>query len=186
VPTRAAVVGPDPLKSLYSRPGFLFRRAHQIAVGIFIEECAALALTPPQHSILIAVAHYPGLSQADLSRLVGFDRATVGQVIGGLAARKLVRRAGLRRNMRNHAIELTPRGEQILQRASAAMARTSQRLLSPLSPHERKVFLALLGRVTDELNPSSRSPVRPAGIVEYGGGEMRYATLSPWRRTGRV
>jgi DNA-binding MarR family transcriptional regulator len=186
VPPRTATANPDPLKSLYSRPGFLFRRAHQIAVGIFIEECAALALTPPQHGILIAVAHYPGLSQADLSRLVGFDRATVGQVVRGLAARKLVRRAGSRRNMRNHAIELTPRGEQILRQASAAMARTSQRLLSPLNPNERKIFLELLGRVTDELNPSSRSPVWPAGIADYGGGGMKHAILWQWRRAGRV
>jgi DNA-binding MarR family transcriptional regulator len=175
VPARTAVVNSDPLKSLYSRPGFLFRRAHQIAVGIFIEECAALALTPPQHGILIAVGHYPGLSQADLSRLVGFDRATVGQVVKGLATRKLVRRVNSRRDMRNNAIELTPRGEQILQRASAAMARTSQRLLSPLSPQERKIFLELLGRVTDELNPSSRSPVRPTGIADYGDGGMKRA-----------
>jgi MarR family transcriptional regulator, lower aerobic nicotinate degradation pathway regulator len=151
----------DPLGPLYLRPGFLFRRAHQIADGIFVEECADLGLTPPQHSVLIAVGHYPQLSQADISRLLGFDRATVGQVVRGLEARSLVRRLGSAKDRRNKAIELTLRGERILLRASAAMARISRRLLLPLDPQERKLLLDLLGRVIDELNPASRSPLKP-------------------------
>jgi len=162
MPPTKADVSSDPLGPLYSRPGFLFRRAHQIADGIFVQECADLGLTPPQHSVLIAVAHYPQLSQADVSRLIGFDRATVGQVVRGLAARNLVRRQGSAKDKRNKTIELTPRGERILLRASAAMARISRRLLTPLNPQERKLLLELLGRVTDELNTASRSPVKPA------------------------
>src|SRR5256885_12122509 len=40
---------PAPLP-LYQRPGFLLRRAHQISVGIFEEQCRPLGLTPPQRS----------------------------------------------------------------------------------------------------------------------------------------
>lgn len=158
----------DPLDPLYSRPGFLFRRAHQIAEGIFVEECVDLGLTPPQHSVLIAVAHYPGISQADVSRLLGFDRATVGQVVRGLAARNLLRRLGSAKDKRNKALELTLRGRRILLRASAAMARISRRLLSPLNLQERELMVDLLGRVIDELNSSSRSPLKPFASPDHG------------------
>lgn len=170
MPAAKADILSDPLGLLYARPGFLFRRAHQIAVGIFIEECAELGLTPPQHSVLIAAAHYPQLSQADVSRLLGFDRATVGQVVKGLAARDLVRRLDSAKDKRNKVIELTPKGARLLRRASAAMARISSRMLSPLSSPQRKVLLELLGRVIDELNPASRTPLKPFTTPELGRG----------------
>lgn len=150
-----------PLGPLYLRPGFLFRRAHQIAQGIFVEECADLKLTPPQSSVLIAVGQYPGISQAEIARLIGFDRATVGQVVRGLATRNLVRRTGSTKDKRNRATELTPRGKRVLLQASPAMARISQRLLSPLNPEQRKLLIDLLSCVVDELNSASRSPLKP-------------------------
>lgn len=171
----------DPLGPLYSRPGFLFRRAHQIADGIFVEECADLELTPPQHSVLIAIAHYPRISQAEVSRLLGFDRATVGQVVRGLAARNLVRRLGSAKDKRNKALELTTRGQRLLKRTSAAMARISRRLLSPLSLPERKLLVALLGRVIDELNSASRSPLRPI-IRLADSAENQTVMDSGWQR----
>ena len=130
----------DSLSVLYSRPGFLFRRAHQIADGIFVEECAELELTPPQHSVLIAVAHHPRISQAEVARLLGFDRATVGQVVRGRARRNLLRRLGSSSDKRNKTIEVTHQGERLLLRASAAMARISRRLLAPLRPQERRLL----------------------------------------------
>ena len=149
-----------PLGRLYSRPGFLFRRAHQIADGIFVEECADLGLTPPQSSVLMVVGQYPGISQADIARLIGFDRATVGQVTRGLVARNLMRRTGSDKDKRNKAVELTPQGERVLLQARAAMARISQRLLSPLKPQERRLLMEILGRMVDQLNSASRSPLK--------------------------
>ncbi len=164
MPARKRNLGADNLAPLYARPGFLLRRAHQIAVGIFVEECAAIPLTPPQHGVLIAADRHPGVSQARLARLIGFDRATVGQVVKGLEARGLLHRLGSAADKRNKAVALTPQGRQILRRAASAMARTSQRLLAPFKPKEREVLMTLLTRLTDELNAASRTPLT-------GGGE---------------
>jgi DNA-binding MarR family transcriptional regulator len=151
------------LDELYSRPGFLLRRAHQIAVGIFVEECAAFGLTPPQHSMLIAIGHCPGLDQAALARAIGFDRATVGQVLGGLEARGLVRRESSPTDKRRKTLILTPEGRSLMKKASAAIARTSERLLAPLRENQRRHFVELLLQLTRELNGASRSPVaRPS------------------------
>jgi DNA-binding MarR family transcriptional regulator len=151
------------LDELYSRPGFLLRRAHQIAVGIFVEECAAFGLTPPQHSVLIAIGHCPGLDQAALARAIGFDRATVGQVLGGLESRGLVRRESSPTDKRRKTLILTPEGRSLMTKASAAIARTSERLLAPLRENQRRHFVELLLQLTRDLNSASRSPVaRPS------------------------
>jgi MarR family transcriptional regulator, lower aerobic nicotinate degradation pathway regulator len=148
-----------PLADLYARPGFLLRRAHQIAVGIFVQECSGFGLTPPQHSALIAVGHCPGLDQAALARALGFDRATIGQVVEGLESRGLLRRRDSPTDKRRKTLALSAKGRALMSQASAAIARTSERLLAPLAAKEREHFVRLLRQLTGELNGASRTPV---------------------------
>jgi len=42
----------NPLDALYHRPGFMLRRAHQIAVSLFLEETGDLRITTTQFGIL--------------------------------------------------------------------------------------------------------------------------------------
>lgn len=150
---------PESLEDLYARPGFLLRRGHQIAVGIFAQECATYGLTPPQHSTLMAIDRCPGLDQAAAARALGFDRATIGQVIEGLESRGLVTRENSTIDKRRKALVLTPRGRTLIKRAAPAIKRTSARLLAPLRASQRKLFVQLLLQLTGELNSASRSPV---------------------------
>jgi len=152
---------PESLADLYSRPGFLLRRGHQIAVGIFVQECAALGLTPPQHGVLVVADNAPGLDQAGIARALGFDRATTGALIQGLERRGLLRRENSSADMRRKALAVTPRGRAMLRRSHAAVRRTSDRLLAPLAAGERRRFVQLLERLTATLNGASRTPVLP-------------------------
>jgi DNA-binding MarR family transcriptional regulator len=154
------VSGPKTLDNLYERPGFLLRRAHQIAVGIFAQECAAYGLTPPQHSTLIVIDRCPGLDQAALARAIGFDRATVGQVLEGMERRGLLKRQSAPGDRRRRSLVLTQQGRALMKRAAPAIQRTSQRLLAPLRASQRRHFVRLLQQLTGELNSASRSPVR--------------------------
>jgi DNA-binding MarR family transcriptional regulator len=135
------------LHDLSRRPGFLLRRAHQVAVAIFAEEVGAIALTPPQHNVLSAVHAHPGSHQTEVSRLVGYDRATVGAVLAGLEARELIRRAGSAADRRLKTLKLTRRGKQLLVASNAAMERINERIVAPLAPRERKTFINLLAKV---------------------------------------
>ena len=175
IPGRAQYTGAAMAKlkldGLYARPGFLLRRAHQIAVGIFVQECAAYGLTPPQHSTLIAIDSCPGLDQAALARAIGFDRATVGQVLEGLESRGLLRRESAAGDRRRKTLVLTAEGQALMRRAAPAIQRTSERLLQPLRASQRKHFVELLQQLTGELNDASRSPVSaPAGDGRTRGG----------------
>jgi DNA-binding MarR family transcriptional regulator len=151
----------ETLDDLYSRPGFLLRRGHQIAVGIFMQECASLGLTSPQHGALVIAENAPGLDQAGIARALGFDPATIGAVIQGLERRGLLRRENSSTDLRRKALVVTPRGRAMLRRAQAAVRRTSDRLLAPLAAGERRRFVQLLDRLTAALNGASRTPVLP-------------------------
>ena len=53
-----------PLEELYQRPGFLIRRAQQIAVSLFLEETGELGITNTQYGILMVLKDRPGIDQA--------------------------------------------------------------------------------------------------------------------------
>ena len=71
----------DPLDELYRRPGFMIRRAHQIAVSLFLEETGELGITTTQYGILVLLKHHDGIDQITVSKLLGLDRSTTGTVL---------------------------------------------------------------------------------------------------------
>ena len=62
------------LRDVYARPGFLLKRAHQVAAAIFIEECREFGMTPSQYGALCALHDFPGIDQIAMGRLIGLDR----------------------------------------------------------------------------------------------------------------
>lgn len=146
------------LHDLSHRPGFLLRRAHQVAVAIFADEVGRIALTPPQHNVLSAVRARPGCHQTEISRMVGYDRATVGALIAALEARQLVKREGNAEDRRLKTLTLTRRGRQLLASSTAAMERINTRILEPLEPKERELFIALLAKIATNNAAPARFP----------------------------
>lgn len=132
---------------LTGRAGFLLRKAHQVAVAVFSDEVGAIPLTPPQHNVLSMLLSHPGCHQTEMGRLVGYDRATVGTVVNGLAARSLLLRSSSATDKRLKTLTLTPKGRQLLKASGMAMDRINERVLAPLTPQERPAFLAMLARV---------------------------------------
>ncbi len=168
------------MEKLYTRPGVLFRRAHQIAVGIFMQEAAEFRLTPPQHSIMFTISRCPGLNQSEVARALGFDRATTGQIITGLEARGLVERSPSAASKRKNALQLTLDGVRTLRAVEEPSKRSSKRLLSPLSADEQRQLIVLITKLTSALNEESRTPLTPLDTEESGAMEE-----APARKTAR-
>jgi MarR family transcriptional regulator, lower aerobic nicotinate degradation pathway regulator len=147
------------LAALYRRPGFLMRRAHQIASGVFEDECGTLGLTQAQHGVLVVAAQRPHADQSALAQALGFDRATTGEIQRGLERRGLIRRTASPRDARKRSIELTSAGRDMLERAAPALERAQQRLLGVLSASERKQLIGLLGQFCDAFNAEARAPL---------------------------
>ena len=151
------------LKDLNSKPGHLIRRAQQIAVAIFIEECAAFDLTPVQYAAMVAIRQHPGTDATRLSSLIALDRSTLGNLLDRLEARKLVERRPSREDKRVKVLDLTAAGASLLKRAETSVRRAQDRILAPLSAEQRKIFMELLERLVALNNEASRAPLRLAG-----------------------
>lgn len=137
------------LQDLHGKPGHLIRRSQQIAVSIFMEECAAHDITPIQYAVLSVLAARPGIDQSTLAGLAALDRATIGDVVARLARRRLLSRVPDARDRRSRVLTLTPRGRRLQEAAEAAVRRAQRRILAPLSAAERKIFLTLLAKLVD-------------------------------------
>jgi DNA-binding MarR family transcriptional regulator len=148
------------MKQVYGKPGHLIRRAQQIAVAIFIEECAAFDITPVQYAALVAIRENPGIDATRLSALVAFDRSTLGNVLERLEAKGVVRRRAGKEDRRVKALALTQVGQELLTAVEPAVERAQARILSPLAPADQATLMALLGQLVELNNESSRVPLR--------------------------
>ena len=149
----------DPIDDLYGRPGFMLRRAHQIAVSLFLEETGDLRITTTQFGILHLLKHRPGLDQISVAKFLGLDRSTTGMVLKTLETAGLIGRTVGKKDRRRRTLALTPAGEKMLLRLRAPAQRVMERQLSAFAPRERKQFLAMLDKFVRAFNESTRVPL---------------------------
>ncbi len=147
------------LEALYQRPGFLLRRAHQIAVSLFTEESAAFNITTTQYGVLVILRVYDDLDQIGVSKKVGLDRSTTGLVIQKLERERLVVRLADPADGRRKIIVLTAKGERLLKDLQEPAARAQEIALSPFEPDEAEQFLRLLDKFVTHFNEKTRAPL---------------------------
>jgi DNA-binding MarR family transcriptional regulator len=154
-----AALSNNPFAELYRRPGFMIRRAHQIAVSLFLEETGALNITTTQYGILFILRHRPGTDQVSVAKLLGLDRSTTGMVVNKLEQAGLIGRGVGLSDRRRRSLELTPAGKIMLARLARPAERAQARVLAALTPRERTQFLDMLDRLTHSHNGSTRVPL---------------------------
>jgi len=152
----------EALASLYGRPAFLIRRAHQIATAVFAEACAELDLTPSQYSALFVLKHRGRMGQNELARAVALDRSTTALVVKHLIARDLVLRFDDPADRRKSILELSDAGRLLLARAETLNSRASAELLSVFDPKQAEAFVSLLDAFAAAYGGPNGSP-RAAG-----------------------
>lgn len=148
------------MDEIYETPGHLIRRAQQIAVAIFMEECDELDLTPVQYAALVAVRDHAGIDATRLASLIAFDRSTIGSVIERMEAKGWITRAGSAEDKRVKLLTITVEGRHLLKRSAAQVERAQQRILAPLKPTDRTKLVALLSELVRANNEASRAPQR--------------------------
>jgi MarR family transcriptional regulator, lower aerobic nicotinate degradation pathway regulator len=146
-----------PVDALDDLPGHHIRRLQQIAVGIFMDETAALNVTPVQFALLFAASKENGLDQRTLAGRIGLDTSTIGAVVDRLEARALIERKVSPDDKRVRLLSVTPAGKKLLQSVMPAMLRAQDRMLAPLPKADRAKFMAMIKRVVEENNAWSRA-----------------------------
>lgn len=158
MPRAAAPPSPPPLDEL---PGHYIRRLQQIAVAIFLEETEGHGITPVQFAALAEVARQPHVDQRTLARSIGYDTSTIGGVIDRLEARGLLQRNASPADRRVRLLTLTSAGQALLDAVMVPMQRAQARMLAPLPPTERSVFMRMLRQLVEANNALSRAPSEP-------------------------
>ena len=101
----------------------------------------------------------PGISQQALSEALGIDRNNVSLIVDKLEARGLLKRAVNGADRRARELTITPDGKKLWRGYRARIRLANDRILSPLKPDEKELFLDMLVRVVE----SNRVHARPGG-----------------------
>lgn len=152
------------MSSLYQRPGFLLRRAHQLSVGLFEHECQTLKLTPPQFGVLHMLMHSEALDQASLARSLGLDKVTVLHVVRGLETRGWLTRQASVTDRRRWTLTLSDEGKAVFLQAQDLAHQASEQLLSPLDGGEQQQLILLLEKLCQGLEAAARTPFDPRSV----------------------
>jgi DNA-binding MarR family transcriptional regulator len=129
--------------------GHLIRRAHQAHDAIFAEATAGYDVTSAQIAALSAIGWHPGIELSALADFIGYDAATIGNLVNRLVSKRLVKRRIGKHDRRTRQLTLTARGEAFLSLVLGQAEHVETRLLAELAPQERKVFIELLLRVVE-------------------------------------
>lgn len=125
--------------------GHLIRRLQQQSNQVFQMQTSAAGFdfTSVQFAALDAIAQQPHIDQATLAVAIGFDRATIGGVIDRMESKGLVQRTISQLDRRAKLLNLTAKGQQLLDASRPVVEALQQDILQPLSPTERTQFLEL-------------------------------------------
>jgi DNA-binding MarR family transcriptional regulator len=132
---------------LEAQIGFVLRRAHQKATGIFNSVMGEFGATPTQFAALAKLDDAGRVSQNELGRLTAMDPATIWGVVSRLTRQGYVAQSPDPNDGRLVMLELTDAGREATQRMKAVAAEVSREALRSFTAKEAEQLLALLGRL---------------------------------------
>lgn len=132
------------LDDLNLRLGYFVRRVQVWIFQDLIRRLSSIDLSPAQFSVLVVIGANVGLSQADLAKTLGIERARLVRMLHRLEARGLTQRLPSTADGRRHALQLTRDGRKLLTRAKTLAAQHEVALKQKLgAERHRAVFDAL-------------------------------------------
>lgn len=163
-PAAAEWDGDAQRETLFTHPGFLLRRAHQIFSGLFDEVLGEFGLTHAQWAVLVAVEAFPGIDQTEVSRAAGIDKTSSGRAVERMVASGVLETRPGAADRRRKKLWVTGKARDLLPRVRAGSDRFRDIMLAPLDEDERAVFLAVLRRFVELNDDHARAPMEmPAG-----------------------
>jgi DNA-binding MarR family transcriptional regulator len=109
-------------------------------------------ITHMESKVLGYFGRHPGATQSELSQHSGRDKAQLARLIKGLRERGLLDAQADEADRRSVALSLTPDGQAVLRTLQQQARKLNARAVSGFSTTEQRQLLALLQRVTDNLD----------------------------------
>jgi DNA-binding MarR family transcriptional regulator len=127
----------------------LARRFHQVCVGFTSEITEPAGLTPVEFSVLTALNDAPDIDQLTLALRLGVDAVTAHNLANRLEALGHVDRRVNPEDRRARVLRLTAQGQAVHDELRPKGRAQQERLLAPLTPEERPLFLDMLTRLVE-------------------------------------
>ena len=106
-----------------------------------MRHAGALNLSVPQFRTLGFIARHPQTSLSDVAEHIGLALPSMSKLVEGLVERKLVVRSSYSDDRRRITLELTARGQELLQSAHASTQAAFAERLSALSESDRAIIV---------------------------------------------
>jgi DNA-binding MarR family transcriptional regulator len=132
---------------LEDQVGYWLRRAYQRHMAIFAAVMSDLDLTSVQFAALVKLRDMKAVTQTELGRLIGIDRATISGVVSRLQKRGLLQYRLDPLDRRSRIIALTPAGETLLGQALRRTEQVGDDTLAPISEAERAALRDMLRKL---------------------------------------
>lgn len=130
-------------------PAHLARRFHQVCLGITAEVTLSEGLTPVEFAMIATLADAPDLDQSSLAVRLGIDTVSTHHLIHRLVAARFIQQRVNPEDRRARALRLTARGQALHEKLRVEARASQDRILAPLAPKERTLFLDMLTRLVE-------------------------------------
>jgi len=130
-------------------PAHLARRFQQICLGIASEVTELAGLTPIEYAVISALYDAPGTDQGSLAALLGINAVSTHHMMHRLEAAGLVEQRVDPSDRRSRVVRLTARGHALKTELHSAARAAQDRILAPLVPAERPLFVDMLTRLVE-------------------------------------
>lgn len=145
------------LAALGDLAGFFVRMIQLRMFQQFHLRFAGTGVSPGVLCALVAIGANPGVRAGALGDALLIKRSNMTKLVDALERRGLVRRLPSDADRRSVELSLTAAGTAAVAKLMPAMIEHEEEVLAPLSLHERRVLLGLLGKLNDGM---SRTPPR--------------------------
>jgi DNA-binding MarR family transcriptional regulator len=116
--------------------GYQLRRLSVLVMADLTASLAPLGLKPAEASILLALGSNAGLTQSDVGRRLGIQRANMAPLMAGLMQNGLVEKQAV--DGRSQAVRLSRAGQAVRRQVWGLMAAHEARMFASLTPAARQ------------------------------------------------
>ena len=149
-------------------PAALARRFQQVCATMVAEAISSEEIVQLEYASLVALELEPGVDQRRLADAVGIDPSNAGHIVDRLQSMGLIERRINNSDRRARELYVTSKGAALWRRVRAKSSVANVKILAPMAPHERELFLDLLIRVIQgnwgHARPGAGRRKRSAGI----------------------
>jgi len=128
--------------------GYQLRRASVMTQADLAARLAEFELKVTEASILVLIGANPGITQSQLGRVLGIQRANMAPLTAGLLSRDMIKRQNA--GGRGQALQLTPEGRSVASECLSRFKSHDAGLLAPFSAVERERLIRNLRTIWED------------------------------------